>query len=78
MKKVDTIDKSFCPAGDTAALTCAAAGGHVEIVQLLLEKGASTQHKDRFQGNTALLWACQNGSDEAVRLRMVLRSTGSF
>ena len=51
----------FPPAPFTAPLTCAAAGGHREIVLALLAAGADVNLKD-LEGHTALDYALQNSS----------------
>ena len=52
-------------AGD--GLLYAAANGHEEIVQVLLEFGADV-NKANVQGSTALHWACLNGHVSIVQL----------
>ena len=52
-------------AGD--GLLYAAANGHEEIVQVLLEFGADV-NKANAQGSTALHWACLNGHVSIVQL----------
>lgn len=41
-------------------LMWAVAGGHFEISQILIEKGADIHAKDKF-GRTALVYAVRNG-----------------
>ena len=52
------------PMGRTA-LILAAAGGHLEIVDALLAKGAKIEDRDRT-GHTALNWAAMRGRTEVV------------
>ena len=52
--------------GDTP-LICAAANGHVEVVQVLLESGANTERANNFQ-RTALHRAVRHGYWEVCRL----------
>jgi ankyrin repeat protein len=48
-------------------LCVAAYNGHLEVVKLLLEKGADIEHKDN-DGRTPLCVAAYNGHLEVVRL----------
>ena len=43
-------------------------GGHLEVVRLLLERGAAVDAKDGDMGETPLMKACYNGHVEAARL----------
>jgi ankyrin repeat protein len=45
----------------------AAEKGHTKIVQLLLEKGADVNAKNKY-GETALMYAAENGHTETVQL----------
>ncbi len=49
-------------------LSYAAADGCEAVVQLLLEKGADTETKDRFPGRTPLSQAVEGGHEAVVRL----------
>lgn len=49
-------------------LILAAAGGHAEIVKLLLDRGAHINIKDEEHGATALLYAVNAGQTEIVKL----------
>ena len=49
------------------ALTIAAAGGHDDLVQLLIERKADIEHKDK-KGQTPLLLASYQGHDSTVRI----------
>ena len=42
--------------------------GNAEIVQKLIHKGADLEIKDRKNGSTPLLWACQNGHLNVVKI----------
>ena len=42
--------------------------GNAEIVQKLIEDGADIEIKDRKHGSTPLLWACQNGHTNIVKI----------
>ena len=42
--------------------------GNAEIVQKLVDKGANLEIKDRENGSTPLLWACQNGHTNVVKI----------
>ncbi|HEY0072973.1 MAG TPA: ankyrin repeat domain-containing protein [Abditibacteriaceae bacterium] len=53
--------------GGQTALFLAAGNGHVEVIKLLLSKGADVT-AESIEGNTPLVWAAFNGQAEAVRL----------
>jgi ankyrin repeat protein len=42
-------------------LSRATRNGHEAVVKLLLEKGTDVESKDRYYGQTPLLWAAWNG-----------------
>jgi ankyrin repeat protein len=42
--------------------------GHVEVVKLMLEKGADVEAKDTKYGQTPLLWAAASGHKAVVTL----------
>ena len=42
--------------------------GNTETIQTLLKKGADIEIKDRENGSTPLLWACQNGHLNVVKI----------
>src|SRR5262245_42124717 len=50
------------------ALSFASHKGQLEVVKLLLERGADPDVKDRFYGSTPLSWAAESGSLEIARL----------
>jgi outer membrane protein assembly factor BamB len=50
------------------ALSFACDKGQLEVVTLLLERGADPNAKDRFYGATPLAWAAQHGAVEVARL----------
>ena len=45
-----------------------AKAGNVEIVQKLIEYGADIEMKDKKHGSTALLWVCQIGHTNVVKI----------
>jgi len=49
------------------ALFKAAERGHLEVVKVLLARGADVAVKDTFYGATAMTWAISNGHVEVVR-----------
>jgi ankyrin repeat protein len=49
--------------GQLAPLVCAAQGGHVQVVNILLQHGVEVNQKDR-EGKTALAHAIEAGQDE--------------
>jgi uncharacterized protein len=49
------------------ALHMASANGHTRIMQVLLDAGANTEHRN-VTGNTPLHWACVGGFASAVQL----------
>jgi len=50
----------------TTALFKAAERGHVEVVKILLARGADVTVKDTFYGQTAMSWAIQNDHADVV------------
>jgi ankyrin repeat protein len=58
-------------ANSRTALMYAAAGGYVDIIQLLVKNKANLRMKDK-QGNSALYWAVASGHDEAVEALLQL------
>lgn len=50
------------------ALHCAAYGGFVECVSVLLQEGRATVNLQDLEGITALHWACSTGSLDVVQL----------
>jgi ankyrin repeat protein len=53
---------------DRTALSFAAGRDNLEVVRLLLERGADANKKDSFYGATPLSWAFDKGNAEAARL----------
>jgi hypothetical protein len=53
---------------ERTALSFAADRGNLDIVRLLLERGADPNKKDSFYGATAMTWASEKGSLAMVRL----------
>jgi hypothetical protein len=62
---------------ERTALSFAADRGHVEIVRLLLERGADVNAKDTFYGATPLVWAATNGHAEVARILLARGATGA-
>lgn len=62
---------------DRTALSFAADRGQVEIVRLLLERGADVNAKDSFYGVTPIVWAASNGHAEVARLLLARGATGA-
>jgi hypothetical protein len=61
---------------DRTALSFAADRGNVEIVRMLLERGADVNAKDTFYHVTAMTWALDKGNVEIVRLLLEKGATG--
>ncbi|MEO1301074.1 MAG: ankyrin repeat domain-containing protein [Bacteroidota bacterium] len=55
-----------CEPSQITALQHAALGGHLEVVQYLLEAGANINHRD-IQGNSVVFYAATGGSIEVVK-----------
>ena len=53
--------------GDTA-LANAAFNGHLNIVWLLIQRGANVNAANRLDGDTVLMWAAVSGQLEIVEL----------
>ena len=51
-----------------SSLQLASAGGHLQIVKILLSAGAAVDHQDELDRNTALHLACHHGFSQAVSL----------
>jgi ankyrin repeat protein len=62
---------------DRTALSFAADRGQVEIVKLLLDRGADVNAKDSFYGVTPLVWAASNGHVEVARILLARGATGA-
>jgi len=62
---------------DRTALSFAADRGQVEIVKLLLDRGADVNAKDSFYGVTPLVWAANNGHVEVARILLARGATGA-
>ena len=62
---------------DRTPLSFAADRGHLEIVRLLLERGADVNAKDTFYKMTPLSAAAMKGNVEIVRLMLGRRPTGA-
>lgn len=52
----------------TTPLIEASKNGHIDIVQLLLEKGAKPNETGSFLNNPPIIFACRNGHTEIVKL----------
>lgn len=61
---------------DRTALSFAADRGSVEIVKMLLDRGAEVNAKDTYYRLTALTWALEKGHVEIVRLLLDKGATG--
>jgi hypothetical protein len=61
---------------DRTALSFAADRGHLEIVRMLLERGADVNAKDTFYNATAMVWALDKGHTEIVRALLEKGATG--
>ncbi|XP_030025726.2 LOW QUALITY PROTEIN: protein phosphatase 1 regulatory subunit 12B [Manduca sexta] len=61
--EIDVVDENGC-----TALQRAAADGHVEVVQLLLQHGADPNKQDNLHGNTAAHEAAWKGYSRCVSL----------
>jgi hypothetical protein len=53
--------------GNDSMLLCACRKGHVEVIKLLLDRGAEVDRVDS-NGFTALGWACRKGHVEVIKL----------
>ena len=68
------VDAKF--ADDRTALSFAAERGSVEIVKMLLERGADVNAKDTSNHATAMTWALEKGHVEIIRLLLEKGATG--
>ena len=73
------LEKGVDPSGkddDATALHFAAAYGHIDIVQLLLEYGASLETLNSYEGTVldGTLWYAHNGPIEGVNYPSVIRA----
>jgi hypothetical protein len=62
---------------DRTALSFAADRGNVEIVKLLVERGADVNAKDSFYGVTPILWAAANDHPDVARYLLSHGATGA-
>lgn len=62
------VDVNAASRYGATALTMAADQGRLEVMRLLLERGANVSAKDTFYSATPIAWAARNGQVEAVRL----------
>ena len=62
------MDVNVSPDMGMSALIGASGEGHLEIMKLLIQKGAKVNAKDNEAGVTALLLAAANGKEDAVKL----------
>jgi ankyrin repeat protein len=62
---------------DRTALSFAADRGFVEIVKVLLDRGADVNAKDTFYNATPLVWASNNGHAEVTRVLLARGATGA-
>ena len=61
-------DVNSANAYGATALAYACDKGHLEVVKVLLDKGANLDSKDTFYNQTPLAWAVSNGHTEIARL----------
>lgn len=62
------------PNGDTALMIAARTEGGTNVVQLLLDRGASVNTRDKIVEQTALMWAVRANQPESVRLLLGARA----
>ncbi len=61
---------------NATALSFACDRGNVELVRLLLEKGADPNATDSFYGATPIVWAAQKGNVQIVKMLLEKGATG--
>jgi ankyrin repeat protein len=62
------------PRFDAPVLVLAAAWGHTEMVEILLEAGADPNCGADKDGLTALMWACKNFDEQLEMVRALLKA----
>jgi ankyrin repeat protein len=62
---------------DRTALSFAADRGQLDVVTLLLERGADVNAQDSFYGVTPIVWAAQNGHAAVARVLLARGATGA-
>jgi len=67
------MDPNVTDEKGNTALISTAKEGHLEIVELLLEKGADIEGRDSKFGGTPLIWAAIRGQTDTVKLLSVSR-----
>jgi ankyrin repeat protein len=74
------LDKGFDVNAKTrygaTALSYACDKGHVEVVKLLIERGANVNVKDTFYGEVPLGWALSHGHAQVLKLLLDKGATG--
>lgn len=67
---INTKDPRF----EASVLVLAAAWGHIDIVEILLEAGADPNYGADKDGLTALMWACKNFDEQLEMVRALLEA----
>jgi hypothetical protein len=70
------VDVNSANAYGGTALAFACDKGHLEVVKVLLDKGADLEAKDRFYSSTPLQWAAVKGHAEIARMLLAKGAKG--